>query len=255
MAENTSRERLDKVLVARGMAPTRSRARDMIARGCVTVDGVLAHKAGFLIGESAAIILDEDASAFVSRGGFKLSPALDHFGYDPSGRNCLDIGASTGGFTDLLLQRGAAHVYAVDVGSGQLAPMLADNARVLSLERTDARSLNDKIIPLAVSAIVADVSFISLTKALPSALALASENAWLIALIKPQFEVGPDAVGKGGIVRDPALRQGAIETVRSWLARQDGWRVDGVVETEISGSDGNQEYLIGACYEPSSLST
>lgn len=255
MAGTKSRERLDNVLVARGLAPTRSRARDMIRRGCVTVDGAIAHKAGLLIGDVADITLSDDASAYVSRGGFKLSPALDTFGYDPTGRNCLDIGASTGGFTDTLLQRGAAQVYAVDVGSGQLAASLVDDVRVQSLESTDVRSLNRKIIPVPITAIVADVSFISLTKALPSVLALVSQDAWLIALVKPQFEVGPDAVGKGGIVRDPERRLAAVDTVRAWLASQDGWSVDGVLESQIAGSDGNQEYLIGARYEPSSLST
>jgi 23S rRNA (cytidine1920-2'-O)/16S rRNA (cytidine1409-2'-O)-methyltransferase len=163
-----------------------------------------------------------------------------------SRRSALDIGASTGGFTQVLLARGATRVYAVDVGHGQLAPRLASDPRVVSLERCDARRLDRALVPEPVGAIVADVSFISLAKALPVPLSLAGPGAWLVALIKPQFEVGPAAVGKGGVVRDPAARQQAVQTVRGWMAGQPGWRVCDVVPSPIAGGSGNEEFLLGA---------
>jgi 23S rRNA (cytidine1920-2'-O)/16S rRNA (cytidine1409-2'-O)-methyltransferase len=161
----------------------------------------------------------------------------------------LDIGASTGGFTEVLLARGAARVYAVDVGHGQLHPRLAGDARVVSLERRDARSLDSSLIPEPAGAVVADVSFISLTKALPAPLALTHPGSWLVALIKPQFEAGPAAVGKRGIVRDPAARARAVELVRGWVARQPGWRVLDVIPSPIAGGSGNEEFLLGAVRE------
>ena len=218
----------------------------------MTVDGRVAEKAGTLAAADADITVDDQALKYVSRGALKLAPALDAFGYDVKSRTCLDIGASTGGFTDLLLERGADRVYAVDVGKGQLASKLVDDPRVISLESTDARALDTTAVPCGVDAIVADVSFISLTKALPASLTLAASGCWLVALIKPQFEAGRDAVGKGGIVRDDAARQAAVASVRSWLERQPGWIVDGVNASSIAGSDGNQEFLLGARYEPSS---
>ncbi|MCL4766045.1 MAG: TlyA family RNA methyltransferase [Hyphomicrobiaceae bacterium] len=238
--------RLDRVLVARGLAATRSRARDLIARRCVMVDGATVTRPGVEVGPETEVSLAADARAYVSRGAVKLLAALAHFGFESSGVTALDVGASTGGFTQVLLEAGARRIYAVDVGRGQLDPALRQDARVVSLEGTDARSLTRAEVPEPVGAVVADVSFISLGKALPVPLSLAAPGAWLVALIKPQFEAGREAVGKGGIVRDPADRERAVNAVRDWLARQAGWTVAGVVESPLLGGSGNQEFLIGA---------
>ena len=176
----------------------------------------------------------------------KLIAALDHFRFPVAGIVALDVGASTGGFTQALLARGAARVYAVDVGHGQLHARLAGDARVVSLEGRDARQLDRALVPEPVGAIVADVSFISLAKALPVPLTLAGAGAWLVALIKPQFEAGRAAVGKGGIVRDPEARQRAVAAVRDWVAAQPGWRVLDVIASPIAGGSGNEEFLLGA---------
>jgi 23S rRNA (cytidine1920-2'-O)/16S rRNA (cytidine1409-2'-O)-methyltransferase len=176
----------------------------------------------------------------------KLAHALNHFKIEPYERVCLDIGASTGGFTELLLLRGAHKVYAVDVGHGQLDPKLAKDIRVVSLEKTNARDLSRKIIPEVPQAIVADVSFISLRLALPKALALAEQGAWLVALVKPQFEVGKAHVGKGGIVKDEAAQTAALAEIERWLIEEQGWSVLGTMESPIKGGDGNREFLIAA---------
>lgn len=172
--------------------------------------------------------------------------ALDHFAIAPASGVCLDVGASTGGFTDVLLSRGATRVYAVDVGNNQLAWKLRQDPRVVVLERTNARTLNREQIPEPIDLVVADVSFISLTLVLPAALALTAPGARLVALIKPQFEAGRDQVGKGGIVRDPAVRQQVCERIENWLAAQPGWQVMGLTESPITGADGNVEFLIAA---------
>jgi 23S rRNA (cytidine1920-2'-O)/16S rRNA (cytidine1409-2'-O)-methyltransferase len=228
------------------MAATRSQARDLIVRGCVFVGGIVATKTGAEVGQADSIALAEDATPGVSRGGVKLAAALDHFPFKVEGAVALDVGSSTGGFTEVLLNRGAARVYAVDVGHGQLHPRLASDPRVVSLEGCDARGLDRALVPEPVGALVADVSFISLTKALPAALALTASGAWLVALAKPQFEAGRTAIGKGGIVRDPAARERAVGTVSAWLAGQAGWRVLGVVPSPIAGASGNAEFLLGA---------
>jgi 23S rRNA (cytidine1920-2'-O)/16S rRNA (cytidine1409-2'-O)-methyltransferase len=215
-------------------------------RGQVLVDGAMASKPAQTIAAGAALALTDGAGRYVSRGAEKLLAGLDAFGFDPRDRVALDVGASTGGFTEVLLTRGAAKVYAVDVGRGQLHARLGRDARVVSLETTDARALSQAIIPEPIDVIVSDVSFISLTKALPAALQLATPTAWLIALIKPQFEVGPGHVGKGGIVRDDAMRARAVADIETWLTAGMGWTVAGVVPSPITGGDGNQEYLIGA---------
>jgi 23S rRNA (cytidine1920-2'-O)/16S rRNA (cytidine1409-2'-O)-methyltransferase len=245
MGKTSARSRLDVVLVERGLAPTRSRAADLVRRGCVTVAGVMTEKPGALIAADAALAVTRGAGAYVSRGALKLEAALDAFGFDPKGRVVLDIGASTGGFTDLLLTCGAAKVYTVDVGRDQLHFRLRADPRVVVLEATDARALDAAIIPEPVTAIVADVSFISLTQALPLALKLAGPDAWLAALIKPQFEAGREAVGKGGIVRKAGDRERAVARVRDFIARR-GWAVLGVIPSPIIGGSGNQEFLIGA---------
>jgi 23S rRNA (cytidine1920-2'-O)/16S rRNA (cytidine1409-2'-O)-methyltransferase len=246
LAHPVKRDRLDILLVARGLAATRSRARDLIKRGAVRVNNVLADKPARMTLQDVLLEITGDASRYVSRGAEKLIAALDKFGFDPQGRHALDVGASTGGFTQVLLERGAAKVTAVDVGKGQLNAILKDDPRVRALEDTDARKLTSALVPEPVTAITADVSFISSTKALPAALKLAAPGCWLVALIKPQFEAGPQAVGKGGVVRDETVRQGAVESVRDWLESQPGWKVAGVIESPITGGDGNIEFLIGA---------
>lgn len=240
------RSRLDRVLVERGLVSTRSRARDLIVRGQVLVEGLKVTKPGVIIPEGASVCLADGANAFVSRGALKLAAALEHFGYRAGGVTTLDIGASTGGFTQVLLERGARRVYAVDVGRDQLDPTLRDDDRVVVYEGKDARFLTAVDLPDPIGAIVADVSFISLTKALPVPLSFATPGSWLVALIKPQFEAGREAVGKGGVVRDPADRQRAVDHVRDWLAHQPSWVVDGVIESPVPGGSGNQEFLIGA---------
>ena len=242
----SDRRRLDEELVARGLVASRSRARDLVLRGLVRVGAQIAAKPSLAVRAADAVTVDETAAAHVSRGAEKLIGALDAFGLDPKGRTALDVGASSGGFTEVLLARGAAKVYAVDVGHGQLHPRLAADARVVSLESCDARSLDTTLVPAPVTAIVSDVSFISLTLALPAALRLSAPGCWLAALIKPQFESGRDAVGKGGIVRDATARDVAVARVRDWLAGQPGWRVLGVVDSPIEGGSGNREFLIGA---------
>jgi 23S rRNA (cytidine1920-2'-O)/16S rRNA (cytidine1409-2'-O)-methyltransferase len=240
------KKRLDQLLVERGLAPSRSRAADLVRRGCVKAGDTVATKPGALFGEDAALAVTGDAGLAVSRGGLKLAAALDAFGLDPKGRICLDIGASTGGFTEVLLERGAAKAYAVDVGRGQLHKRLAADARVVSLEATDARTLDSHLIPEQAGVIVADVSFISLTQALPAALRLAAPGAFLIALVKPQFEAGREAIGKGGIVRDAAARQAALARVRDFVAQQPGWTVIGEMPSPITGGSGNEEFLLAA---------
>jgi 23S rRNA (cytidine1920-2'-O)/16S rRNA (cytidine1409-2'-O)-methyltransferase len=246
-----TRQRLDQALVDRGLVSSRSRARGLIVRGRVSVGGVVAVKPAVLVDRSSVIQISEDAAAFVSFGADKLVKALDMFGtaFDPKNRIVIDVGASTGGFTDVLLRRGAAKVYAVDVGRAQLHNSLQTDPRVVVLEETDARSLTHAHIPEFATAIVSDVSFISLTKALPAALALAAPGAWLIALIKPQFEAGPDAIGKGGIVRSVADRERAIAIVRAWLSQQPGWRETAFTTWPSVSGDSNEEYLIGAHFD------
>lgn len=237
--------RLDKVLLSRGLVPTRSRARDLILRGQVRVNGAVEVKPGALVKDDAPITLLE-AADYVSRGALKLEAALDAFEFDVSGVRALDVGASTGGFTDVLLRRGALHVTAVDVGHGQLHPRLLDDPRVRSLEGRDARTLSEGDTGGKVTAIVADVSFISLEKALTPALALAQSGAWMVALIKPQFEAGREAVGKGGVVRDDAVRNAQASKIAAWLGGLPGWEVVGVIPSPVVGGSGNLEFLIGA---------
>jgi 23S rRNA (cytidine1920-2'-O)/16S rRNA (cytidine1409-2'-O)-methyltransferase len=240
--------RLDRLLVETGLAPTRARATDLIRRGQVSVAGKPQTKPGALVTAGAELAVSPEACAYVSRGGLKLAAALDAFGFDPGGRIALDIGASTGGFTEVLIARGAAKVYAVDVGRGQLHAKLSVNAKVIALEGTDARRLDRKTVGEGVAAIVADVSFISLTLALPAALRLAGPGAWLVALIKPQFEAGRAAIGKGGIVRSEADRKKAVEKVQAFL-QDAGWTVAGMIASPILGGSGNEEFLIGALLE------
>jgi 23S rRNA (cytidine1920-2'-O)/16S rRNA (cytidine1409-2'-O)-methyltransferase len=245
------RERADRLLVVRDLAESRARAQALILAGVVFSGETRVDKAGQLLAEDAPLELRGRDHPWVSRGGLKLVEGLDRFAIDPTGLICLDIGASTGGFTDVLLSRGAARVYAVDVGRGQLAWKLRQDARVVVLERTNARHLTRAELPEAVDLITCDASFIGLETLLPAALALAAPGAHLIALIKPQFEVGKGQVGKGGVVRDPDLHAQVCMRIEAWLSGQAGWRVLGLTESPILGPEGNKEFLIAAVREGS----
>lgn len=212
------------------------------------VDSEVCTRASTEVDASDALALAHDAPDFVSRGAPKLAAALQAFAFEARDRTALDVGASTGGFTQVLLEAGARKVYAVDVGHGQLHKTLQEDARVVSLEGCDVRNLTRAVLPEPVAAIVADVSFISLQKALRPALALAAPGAWLVALVKPQFEVGRARIGKGGIVRDPAARQAAVDEIVHWLAAIDGWHIVGVIPSPVKGGSGNEEFLLGATY-------
>ena len=237
--------RLDRLLVENGLAPTRARAADLIRQGHVSVAGKAQLKPGVLVLPGAELAVSPGACRYVSRGALKLEAGLDAFGFDPRGRVAIDVGASTGGFTEVLIARGAVKIYAVDVGRGQLHAKLSVNPKVVALEGTDARALDRSVIREEVTAIVADVSFIGLALALPAALGLAAPGAWLVALVKPQFEAGRDAVGKGGIVRDEAARRQAATKVKHFIEGA-GWTVVGEITSPILGGSGNQEFLIGA---------
>jgi 23S rRNA (cytidine1920-2'-O)/16S rRNA (cytidine1409-2'-O)-methyltransferase len=241
-----AKTRLDLALVERGLAESRTKAQALILAGLVFSGERRLDKPGLPVAPDQSLEVRGQAHPWVSRGGVKLAHALDRFGIDPAGGVWLDLGASTGGFTDVLLARGAAKVYAVDVGHGQLAWKLRQDPRVVVLERTNARYLSQQEVPEPVDGIVCDVSFIGLEVVLPAPLALAAPRARLVALIKPQFEVGPAEVGKGGIVRDPDLHRRVCARVADWLGRQAGWRVLGVIDSPIAGADGNREFLIAA---------
>lgn len=236
-------KRADVYLVDHGFSASRSEAQAAIRAGSVTANGKRILKASEPVAEGAEIAYTK-AHPYVSRGALKLAAALDHFDLSPEGLTCLDVGASTGGFTEVLLERGAHRIYAVDVGHGQLRQKLADDPRVVSLEGTDARNLTTAHISEPPGAVVADVSFISLKLALPAALALA-KNAWLVALVKPQFEAGRGAVGKGGIVKDPAAQSEAVLAVVA-LLKKHKWSVLGSIDSPIEGGDGNREFLVAA---------
>ena len=237
--------RLDIILTARGLARSRSEARDLILRGAVLVAGRVAAKPGELHTDDVALEVVAGESGYVSRGALKLEGALDHFGLSTDRLIGIDIGASTGGFTQVLLRRGARKVYAVDVGHGQLAPEIAADPRVVSLEGQDARGLTRALIAEPPEFLVADVSFISLRLALPVPLQLMAPGATLVALAKPQFELGPDSLDKRGVVRDPSAATAAVEGIAAWLTAL-GWRVLGSIPSPLPGKEGNREYLIAA---------
>jgi 23S rRNA (cytidine1920-2'-O)/16S rRNA (cytidine1409-2'-O)-methyltransferase len=240
--------RLDQALVAGGLAASRERARQMILAGQVELAGKIATKAGVDLADPATIRLLVPDHPWVSRGALKLLGALEVFGIDPTGARALDIGASTGGFTEVLLARGAEAVLALDVGQGQLAEKLRTDPRVEALDQTNARDLTaDHLARLGPPTwIVCDASFISLTLVLPAALALAAPGCTLIALIKPQFEVGRGNLGKGGIVRDVAQHEAVCAKIQAWLSEGQGWIVTGLAPSPIDGPDGNREFLIAA---------
>jgi 23S rRNA (cytidine1920-2'-O)/16S rRNA (cytidine1409-2'-O)-methyltransferase len=241
-----AKQRLDTMLVARGLAESRAKAQALALAGLIFSGERRLDKPGQMLAEDTPLECRGRAHPYVSRGGVKLAHALDHFAIDPAGAIALDIGASTGGFTDVLLRRGAAKVFAVDVGHGQLDWRLRQDARVVVRERCNARHLTRAEIPDAPALVVCDASFIGLATVLPASLALAAPQARLVALIKPQFEVGKGRVGKGGVVRDPALHEEVCARIEAWLASLPGWSVLGVTESPIHGPDGNVEFLIAA---------
>lgn len=241
----STRQRLDELLVQRGLFASRSRARDAIERGTVTVDGVIARKPGQSVLTGCLIAIDDPAQGYVSRAALKLIAGLDHFGLDPTGSEALDIGASTGGFTQVLLERGAAHVTAIDVGHGQMHPDMSGDPRVTLIEGYNARDLSladlDGRVP---DFIVSDVSFISLKLALPPALAMARSGARAVLLVKPQFEAGRQAIGKGGLLKDPYDAARVAGLLQDWLDGISGWRSLGLNLSPIEGGDGNREFLL-----------
>lgn len=237
--------RVDQLLVERGHAESRTRAQALVLAGVVFSGETKIAKPGQTIAADAPLEVRGRDHPWVSRGGIKLAHALEHFGLDPTGVTAMDIGSSTGGFTDVLLSHGAAHVFAVDSGTNQLAWKLRQDPRVTVLEQTSARILTPQHITAPCSWVVCDASFISLAKVLEVPLKLAAQECRLVALIKPQFEVGRDEVGKGGVVRDPALHQRVCDEVRDWL-ESSGWHVQGIVESPIKGPEGNVEFLISA---------
>lgn len=237
------KKRLDILLVEKGMAPSRQKAQALIMAGQVLVDGQPATKPGSAVSPVAEVSAKSAPHPFVSRGGVKLKGALEHYGLDVTGRICLDVGASTGGFTDCLLRSGAGRVYAVDVGYGQLAWQLRQDSRVQVIERTNIRHMPAESIPEPVSLATIDVSFISLKLVVPAVLKFLQPGAQILALIKPQFEVGKGQVGKGGVVRDRALHRQVIQTLTGHFSGQ-GLHADAPVPSPIRGPKGNIEYFI-----------
>ncbi len=246
MDEEQQKQRLDRQMVEQNLAPTRSKARDLIKGGHVSVNGVVCKKAGQIIAADAAIKLDKQAPQFVSRAALKLSHAIAHFGVDSKDRVVLDLGASTGGFTEVLVQNHARHVYAIDVGHDQLHEDLRNHNRVTSMEGQDARNLKSDQFQYPISAITVDVSFISLMKILEIPTKLAEQESWMLALVKPQFEVGRKALGKKGIVRDQHAIDTALQQVSEWINTRPGWQVKGTTPSPLKGQTGNQEYLLHA---------
>jgi 23S rRNA (cytidine1920-2'-O)/16S rRNA (cytidine1409-2'-O)-methyltransferase len=241
-----AKRRADQLLVERGLAESRAKAQALVLAGVVSCAGRRIDKPGELLAADAALTVKGHDHPWVSRGGVKLAYAFDHFGIVIEGKTALDIGASTGGFTDVLLSRGAGRVHAIDVGHGQLAWKLRQDPRVIVHERLNARHLTRTHVPEPVDMITCDASFIGLATVLPAPLALAAEEAELVALVKPQFEAGREHVGKGGVVRNPAVHQEVCERAAAWVAAQPGWTVIGVVESPVLGPQGNREFLLYA---------
>lgn len=238
-------QRLDQLLLSRNLFASRSRARDAIERGTVTVDGKVVTKPAASVSTGCEIGIDDPAKAYVSRAALKLAAALDGFGLSPEGRVCLDVGASTGGFTEVLLERGAAHVISIDVGHGQMHDRLRHDPRVTCIEGLNARHLTrDDIDGRAFSFVVSDVSFISLKLALPPALELADPGALAILLVKPQFEAGREAISKAGLLKQPETAPEVAAGLEDWLVRDMGWQSLGLSPSPIAGGDGNHEFLL-----------
>jgi 23S rRNA (cytidine1920-2'-O)/16S rRNA (cytidine1409-2'-O)-methyltransferase len=247
-----SKKRIDQLLVERGLAPSRARAQALVMAGLVFASGKggekRVDKPGQQVADDAQVEVRGRDHPWVGRGGVKLAHAIEQFGLDPTGAIAMDIGSSTGGFTQVLLEHGAAHVFAVDVGTNQLDWKLRNDPRITVLEQTNARELTSAQIDRACDWVVCDASFIGLAKVLEVPLRLAAPRCRLVALIKPQFEVRREEVGKGGIIRDPALHQRVCDEVRMWL-EEGGWRIDGIIPSPITGSEGNVEFLISAVRE------
>lgn len=236
--------RLDQLLVERGLVESRSRAQSMIMAGNVYSDTKRLDKSGQQVKDDIEIEIKGQDHPWVSRGGLKLEKGLTQFDIDVTGKVCLDVGASTGGFTDVLLTHGATKVFAVDVGTGQLAWKLRSDERVVVMEKTNARYLTSEDIPDTIHMLVCDASFIGLETVLPAALSLVQTGGYVIALIKPQFEVGKGRVGKGGVVREPELHQEVCARIEAWLNGLEGWSVRGITQSPIKGPEGNIEFLI-----------
>jgi 23S rRNA (cytidine1920-2'-O)/16S rRNA (cytidine1409-2'-O)-methyltransferase len=241
-----AKRRADQLLVDRGLVESRTRAQALILAGKIFTGECRVQKAGDPLAEDAPLEVRGQDHPWVSRGGLKLAHALQEFALSPDGKICLDIGASTGGFTDVLLAHGAAKVHAVDVGHGQLAWKLRTDPRVVVHEKTNARYLTPEVIRDPIDALVCDASFIGLATLLPAPLALCAPGAWAVALIKPQFEAGRDLVGSKGVVRDPATHAAVCQRLREWWAGLPGWEVLGIAESPITGPEGNREFLLAA---------
>ena len=241
-----AKTRIDQLLVDRGLAESRTRAQALVMAGLVFAGDRKIDKPGQTVPDDGPIEVKGRDHPWVSRGGIKLAHGLDHFAWDVSGAVAIDVGSSTGGFTDVLLSRGAARIYAVDSGTNQLAWKLRQDPRVIVHEQTSARILTPAHIPEPVDLIVCDASFIAIAKVLAIPLTFAKPDACALVLVKPQFEAGRAEVGKGGVVRDPALHAEVCERVRTWLDGLPGWRVLGIAESPITGPEGNKEFLIGA---------
>lgn len=246
MKAKSKKIRADQALVDRGLVETRAKAQALVMAGKVFSGEQRIAKPGQQISTETPLEVRGQDHPWVSRGGLKLAKGLAAFQIDPTGFICIDVGASTGGFTDVLLQNGAAKVFAVDVGRGQLHWRLRTDDRVIVMEQTNARALSAEQIPDPVDIVVCDASFIGLEKVLPAALELTKPNAFLVALIKPQFQVGRGDVGKGGVVRDPELHQKVCEEVHNWIESLPDWQAVGLAESPITGPEGNKEFLIGA---------
>ncbi len=245
MSTSQEDQRLDQLLVSLNLVASRSRARDAIARGTVKVNGKTVTKPSLCFPAGVEISIDDPAQDYVSRAALKLVSALDHFGLDPAGRTCLDVGASTGGFTEVLLKRGAAHVYAVDVGHDQMHPRVSGNPDVTNIEGLNARYLESEDLGDApIDFIVSDVSFISLKLALAPALELAEPGTYCVLLVKPQFEAGRDAISKAGLLKVPESAPAVAAELERWLREDIGWRSLGLIPSPIAGGDGNQEFLL-----------
>ena len=245
MSHQIPPQRLDQLLVSMNLFASRARARDAIARGTVTVDGAIVTKPAAMVGADRVIAIADPAQQYVSRAALKLAAALDHFGLDPDGCECLDVGASTGGFTQVLLERGASHVTAVDVGHDQMHEMIAGDPRVTNIEGLNARAMtSEDIDDREIDFLVSDVSFISLKLALPPALDLALPGAKCVLLVKPQFEAGRDGVNRKGLLKDPDGGPAIAEELERWLVEDIGWKSLGLIPSPIAGGDGNQEFLL-----------
>lgn len=246
LAKPNAKMRADQALVTRGLVDTQSMAQALIMAGKVFTGEQRVEKPGAQIRADKPLDVRGQDHPWVGRGGLKLAHAIDHFGLDASGVTAIDVGSSTGGFTDVLLANGAVKVYAVDVGKGQLAWKLRTDDRVVVLEGQNARRLTAEHIPEPVTAIVCDASFIGLATILPTPMSFAASGAWIAALIKPQFEAARSDVGKNGVVKDPDVRKAVVDRIQNWLANDMGWQVKGITESPITGAEGNVEYLIAA---------